>query len=113
MRTGLVALLLVVGCSSGAPPAPPVATPPATPTAVPAVPTPETAPGSGGGSGNCEAPRAGEAMTEVQCTCQGGRVNASKGGGDQPHCDPNEDDVGSVRFGIEGGWCCKAAAAAR
>jgi hypothetical protein len=46
-------------------------------------------------------------MTPEQCTCLGGRVNASRGG-EQEHCAASEKELGTVRFGIEGGWCCKA-----
>jgi hypothetical protein len=46
-------------------------------------------------------------MTQEQCTCLGGRVNLSRGG-EQEHCERGETEIGNVRFGIEGGWCCKA-----
>ena len=45
-------------------------------------------------------------MTEEECKVKGGRVNASIGGGTQAHCNDDENDVGAVKFGIEGGWCC-------
>ena len=102
MRVALLTALAACGPSKEpAAPAPPVTEP--------AV----AVPSSGSGSGSaapCEVPPAGEAMTEVQCTCQGGRLNASRGGADQPSCDPNEESIGAVRFGIEGGWCCRASA---
>lgn len=63
-------------------------------------------PGPGSGSEMCGMPNQG-AITEEQCTCLGGRVNASIGGGAQAHCAPGETEVAAVRFGIEGGWCCK------
>jgi hypothetical protein len=34
-------------------------------------------------------------------------LNPSRGG-EQDHCARGETELGSVRFGIEGGWCCKA-----
>lgn len=52
-------------------------------------------------------------MTKEECEGQGGRVNPSIGGpggggsGEQPHCNPDEDELAPVRLGIEGGWCCK------
>ena len=46
-------------------------------------------------------------MTQQECEAAGGRVNASIGGGDQPHCADNEAELAPVRLGIEGGWCCK------
>ena len=63
-------------------------------------------PGPGSGSEMCGMPNQG-AITEEQCTCLGGRVNASAGGGAQAHCAAGETEVAAVRFGIEGGWCCK------
>jgi len=29
-------------------------------------------------------------------------------GGVQERCGPGEAEVGAIRLGIEGGWCCKA-----
>jgi hypothetical protein len=55
----------------------------------------------------CAPPAPGEVMTQPQCECLGGRVNASIGGGRQAHCADGEDELGRVRFGIEGGWCCR------
>jgi hypothetical protein len=46
-------------------------------------------------------------MTKEECEAQGGRVNASIGGGSQAHCADDEAELGNVRLGIEGGWCCK------
>ncbi|HLL21931.1 MAG TPA: hypothetical protein VK427_07365 [Kofleriaceae bacterium] len=78
------ALLFLIACSS-----------PSKPTQTPA-PTP--AEPTGGAS---------EAMTEQACQAQGGRVHPSIGGGDEPHCVDGETEIGTVRTGIEGGWCCK------
>ena len=46
-------------------------------------------------------------MTKEECEAQGGRFNPSIGGGEQAHCNADETELGPVRFGIEGGWCCK------
>ena len=46
-------------------------------------------------------------MTKEECEAQGARVNASIGGGDQAHCNPDETELAPVRLGIEGGWCCQ------
>ncbi len=46
-------------------------------------------------------------MTKEECECAGGRVNPSIGGGAQAHCAAGETELGPVRLGIEGGWCCK------
>ena len=46
-------------------------------------------------------------LTKEECEAQGGRVNASIGGGTQAHCNEDETEVAPVRLGIEGGWCCK------
>ena len=46
-------------------------------------------------------------MSKEECEAQGARFNPSIGGGEQAHCNPDETEVGPVRFGIEGGWCCK------
>jgi hypothetical protein len=86
MRILIVALL--VACSSSS----------STPTSTPA---PTTTPPS------TEAPPAGAVMTKEECEAQGGRVNASIGGGEQTHCNPDEAELAPVRLGIEGGWCCK------
>ena len=48
-----------------------------------------------------------EVITKDQCEAQGARFNASIGGGDQAHCAADEAEVAPVRFGMEGGWCCK------
>lgn len=93
----LVFAALATACGSSTPDPQPTATPP---TAEPAASPPH-------GSTACAPPAAGEAMTPEQCTCQGGRVNLSRGGGEQPHCNANEQELGTVRLGIEGGWCCK------
>jgi hypothetical protein len=53
------------------------------------------------------APTAPTVMTKEACEAQGGRVNASIGGGSQAHCADDETELGNVRLGIEGGWCCK------
>jgi hypothetical protein len=98
LRLAILALVLASGCNK---PAPSTSSP--TPTE-PSRPTPtEPADGSAG----CGAPNQGTAMTPEQCTCLGGRVNASRGG-EQEHCAADERELGDVRFGIEGGWCCKA-----
>jgi hypothetical protein len=46
-------------------------------------------------------------MTKEACEAEGGRVNASIGGGSQAHCADDETELAPVRLGIEGGWCCK------
>jgi hypothetical protein len=81
-------LALLVACSSSS------STP--TSTSTPTTTTPTT-----------EAPPAGGVMTKEECEAQGGRVNASIGGGEQAHCDADETELAPVRLGIEGGWCCK------
>jgi len=56
------------------------------------------------------APGSGSApavMTKEECEARGARVNASIGGGSQIHCTDDELDLGPVRIGIEGGWCCQ------
>jgi hypothetical protein len=81
MRSFLFVVL--VACSSSSKPAP-----------EPTQPTPtEPAPGT--------------VMTTEECEAKGGRVNASIGGGSQAHCNDDETELGAVRIGIEGGWCCK------
>jgi hypothetical protein len=77
--------VLLVACSSSSKPEP-----------TPSQPTP-TEP----------APPSGAVMTKEECEAQGGRVNASIGGGSQAHCNDDETEVAPVRLGIEGGWCCK------
>jgi len=69
---------------------------------------PTTSSGSAAGSGSaaCGEIKAGEPMAQEQCTCLGARVNASRGG-EQEHCAAGETEIGTVRLGIEGGWCCK------
>src|SRR5436190_635879 len=39
-----------------------------------------------------------EVMTKEACEAQGGRMAASIGGGDQPHCASGETELGPVRF---------------
>lgn len=104
--TALLALTLALapGCKkSGAPtPSPPSPSSPSSPS-----------PSSSGGESpgtppGCTPPEPGQPMTSDQCTCLGGRVNASIGGGEQEHCTAGETELGTVRIGIEGGWCCKA-----
>ncbi len=79
----LLLVLLVAACSSSSKPEPA----PAQPT--PTEPAPTTA-----------------VMTKEECEAQGGRVNASIGGGSQAHCADDETELAPVRLGIEGGWCC-------
>ena len=81
-----VLFVLLAACSSSSPP--------------PSSPAPAPAPAPGG-----ESPAT--VMTKEECEAQGGRVNASIGGGTQAHCAEDETEVAAVRFGIEGGWCCK------
>ena len=50
--------------------------------------------------------REGSTWTKEDCECAGARVNLSRGGGAQAHCDAGERDIGPVRLGLEGGWCC-------
>ncbi len=56
----------------------------------------------------CDQPEPGQAMTKEQCTCREGRVSLSRGGSVELHCEQGEAELGAVRLGIEGGWCCKA-----
>lgn len=79
--------VLLVACGSKQDPAP-------QPTPQPTEPAP--------GSGSTPA-----VMTKEECEAKGARVNASIGGGSQVHCTDDEVDLGPVRLGIEGGWCCK------
>ena len=81
-------LVLLVACGSKQEPAPQPAPEPAPAQPSPTQPTPTV-------------------MTKEDCEAQGGRVNASIGGGSQAHCEPDEAELGAVRIGIEGGWCCK------
>lgn len=85
MRSALFAVLVACSSPSAPPPSPP-------------------APAPGPASGGSEAPAV---LTKEECEAQGGRVNASVGGGTQAHCADDETEVAPVRFGIEGGWCCK------
>jgi hypothetical protein len=105
LRTLLVSLVLLIGCNKNS-----------ESTTTPAGSGPGNGTGTGAGIGAalgsgsssemCGMPNQG-AITEEQCTCLGGRVNASAGGGAQAHCAAGETEVAAVRFGIEGGWCCK------
>lgn len=97
LRFALIVALAACGSSAPAP-SPTTATPPPT----------EPGGSSPAGSPACEQPPAGEPMTPDQCTCLGGRVHASRGG-EQEHCAAGEQELGTVRLGIEGGWCCKGA----
>lgn len=112
MRSLLVGLVLVLGLAAGCKKSPSSSpTPP--PGEQPAPPSPpsgeQPAPPQGGGDGSaaCGPIEPGAAMTSEQCTCLGGRVSLSRGGGEQEHCAAGEKELGNVRFGIEGGWCCK------
>lgn len=53
------------------------------------------------------APPAAAVMTKEECEAKGARVNPSIGGGSQIHCTDDETDLGPVRLGLEGGWCCQ------
>jgi len=97
----LVLAALGPGCKKSGQAPPPVAA------GAESAPSGGTSPGSPPGSPACPQPEAGQPMTSDQCTCLGGRVNASRGG-EQEHCTPGETELGTVRLGIEGGWCCKA-----
>ena len=77
MRSIVFVLVLLVGCSSKKPTEPGPSQPPPPPV-----------------------------MTEEECKAKNGRVNASIGGGSQAHCNDDENDLGPVKLGIEGGWCC-------
>jgi hypothetical protein len=107
MRALLAALVLVFGCSSSSTRPMPTPMPePSGPTAgSPGEPAPGLAPPSPAG---CPPVEPGQAMTPEQCACLGGRMNPSRGG-EQEHCGRGEQELGGVRFGIEGGWCCKKA----
>jgi hypothetical protein len=114
LRALLVALALAFGCSSSSPrPAPmpepsgPAVGSPGDPAGAPdpARTPPGLAPPDQAG---CPPVEPGQAMTPEQCTCLGGRLNLSRGG-EQEHCARGEQELGTVRFGIEGGWCCKEA----
>lgn len=48
---------------------------------------------------------AGTSMTPDECRAAGGTFVASTGG--QPKCPDGKKSIGAVRFGIEGGLCCK------
>ncbi|HSK00709.1 MAG TPA: hypothetical protein VK932_05685 [Kofleriaceae bacterium] len=113
MRALLVALALVFGCSSSSTRPTPMPEPAATPGEPAATPDPaKTPPGlAPPDQAGCPPVEPGQAMTPEQCTCLGGRMNLSRGG-EQEHCARDEQELGSVRFGIEGGWCCQKAAAA-
>lgn len=52
-------------------------------------------------------PTESKILSKEECEAQGGRVNASIGGGSERHCALDEQELAPVRFGIEGGWCCK------
>jgi hypothetical protein len=84
MRASIAIVFLLAACSQGVPPIPK-------------------------GKPLCDSPPPGEAMTKEQCECRGARVNASIGGGDQAHCGEGEIELGTVKLGIEGGWCCQKA----
>ncbi|MBA3502484.1 MAG: hypothetical protein M4D80_32770 [Myxococcota bacterium] len=75
--------VFLIACSSSSKPEP-----------APSQPAPAPAPSGG-------------VMTKEECEAQGARVNASIGGGTQAHCADDETEIGNVRLGIEGGWCCK------
>jgi hypothetical protein len=86
MRSLVSCLVLLVACSSASKPDPA----PAPPAPAPTEPAPTTV------------------MTKEECEAKGARVNPSIGGGSQSHCADAEVDLGPVRLGIEGGWCCQA-----
>jgi hypothetical protein len=56
----------------------------------------------------CNSPEPGQAMTREQCECRGATINLSRGGEQRDHCPAGAAELGTVRLGIEGGWCCKA-----
>lgn len=116
-RTWLAALVATLclasplaGCKSQPAPAPaaPGAGQPAGEGESAAPPSPNTPPPGGKLTPEAAAcgVKAGEPLTQEACTCLGGRLNASRGG-EQEHCANNESELGAVRFGLEGGWCCK------
>lgn len=112
MRARLAALVLAFGCNSSAPrstSAPPGAEAPATAAAAAAKPQASSKPPAPGLTPpvGCSAAE-GKTMTREQCTCVGGRVSLSRGDGAQEHCAVGEAELGTIRVGIEGGWCCKA-----
>jgi hypothetical protein len=117
MRSLLQGLVLVLvlglgaGCKKPSPPSPAPPEAPQQPQPPPGEPPPgeqPRQPGAGGeGSAACGPIEPGAALTSEQCTCLGGRVNLSRGGGAQEHCAAGEKELGNVRFGLEGGWCCK------
>lgn len=110
MRSLLLGLVLVAGLGAGCKkssspsPTPPSGEQPAPPSGEQPAPPPQ---GGRDGSAACGPIEPGAAMTSEQCTCLGGRVSLSRGGGEQEHCAAGEKELGNVRFGIEGGWCCK------
>lgn len=55
----------------------------------------------------CEQIPPGQAMTEDQCKCQGGRVVLSTGGAVELHCEADERELGTAKLGTRDGWCCK------
>jgi len=56
----------------------------------------------------CDQPEPGQAMTREQCACRDGRLTLSNGRAVELHCEAGEVELGAVRIGVEGGWCCKA-----
>jgi hypothetical protein len=97
MRPLLLSLLVACGASSSAPaPSNPGPTEPA-----PAEPAPADT--------TCDGAATKQVLTPDDCTCLSGRMNASIGGGAQDHCAPQEQEIAPVRFGLEGGWCCRSA----
>jgi len=113
MRARLIALVLAFGCNSSGPHTsspPPAPEPPKAASVEPAPPPASSskppAPGLTPPAG-CTAGEAGKTITREQCSCLGGRVSPSRGGV-QERCGPGEAEVGAIRLGIEGGWCCKA-----
>jgi hypothetical protein len=121
MQSRLRALLLMLavwaGCTPvvvSSPPAPdpapapqPAPSPAPVPQPAPAPPAPSTA-GTEGTASRCAPIVAGRPLSPEECECHGGRTNPSRGGHTQDHCARGERELGTVRFGIEGGWCCKA-----
>lgn len=77
---GFLVLALLVACGSKPPP-------------------PQKAP--------CDSPEPGQAMTQAQCECRGGRVVLSTGGAVEVHCEADEHELGAATIGDRDGWCCK------
>lgn len=57
----------------------------------------------------CDSPEPGQAMSQAQCECRGGRVSLSMGDrrNVELHCEPDETELGTAKINDRDGWCCK------